>query len=119
MIASSAPPLEERLVQLFQQLGIERAHIAARNVSDWQGFATAYPDRIASLSLVCPIALDMRPYAGLAGRTLVISGDRGAAAARIATALQSVEGIASVNLADYEALMWSDLAAERATEVAP
>jgi hypothetical protein len=70
------------------------------------------------LTLVCPIALDMRPYAGLAGRTLVISGDRGAATERVATTLQSVQGIASVKLADYEALMWSDLAAERGTEIA-
>jgi SAM-dependent methyltransferase len=70
------------------------------------------------LSLVCPIALDLRPHTGLAGRTLVISGDLGVGAERVATALRSVEGVASVRLADYEALMWSDLAAERGAEIA-
>jgi SAM-dependent methyltransferase len=60
----------------------------------------------------------MRPYAGLAARTLVITGDRGAAAEQVATALQSVEDTASVRLADYEALMWSDLAADRGAEIA-
>jgi predicted nicotinamide N-methyase len=118
MTSDAVYPLEERVLQLFQQLGIERAHIAARNVGDWQGFATSYPGRVASLSLLCPIALDMRPYAGLAARTLVITGDRGAAAERVATALQSVEHTASVRLADYEALMWSDLAADRGAEIA-
>jgi hypothetical protein len=88
MTSDAVFPLEERVLQLFQQLGIERAHIAARNVGDWQGFATSYPGRIASLSLLCPIAPDMRPYAGLAARTLVITGDRGAAAEQLATALQ-------------------------------
>src|SRR5689334_4425451 len=111
-------PLEERVLQLFEELGIERAHIAARSVGDWQGFATAHPDRIASLSLLCPMALDMRPHAGLASRTLVITGGRGATAERVATVLQSVGGIASVRLADYEALMWSDLAADRGSEIA-
>jgi SAM-dependent methyltransferase len=118
MTSDAILPLEERVLRLFKQLGIERAHIAARNVGDWQGFATAHPDRIASLSLLCPIALDARAHAGLAARTLVITGDRGAAAERVATVLQSVEDIASVRLADYEALMWSDLAADQGAEIA-
>jgi SAM-dependent methyltransferase len=118
MTTEPASALAERLTALFQHLGIERAHIAARDAADWQGFATAHPDRIASLNLVCPVALDMRPFAALASRTLVISGDRGVAAERVAAALQNVEGIASVRLAEYEALMWSDLAAEHGTEIA-
>src|SRR5260370_16362846 len=119
MISRAGLPLEERLLQLFQRLGIERAHIAARNVADWQGFATAYPERISSLSLVCPGVLDMRPFTGLATRTLVIMGDRGPAAERVRTALQSVEGISTVTLRDYEALMWSDLAVHRPAAIAP
>jgi SAM-dependent methyltransferase len=118
MTSDAVLPLEERVLQLFQQLGIERAYIAARSVGDWQGFATAHPDRVASLSLLCPMALDMRPYAGLAARTLVITGDRGATAERLATVLQSMGSSASVRLADYEALMWSDLARDRGAEIA-
>jgi SAM-dependent methyltransferase len=60
----------------------------------------------------------MQPFAALARRTLVISGDRGAAAERVTAVLQAVQGITAVRLADYEALMWSDLAADRTTQIA-
>jgi pimeloyl-ACP methyl ester carboxylesterase len=118
-MTEAALPIAQRLLELFRHLGIEQAHFAARNVADWQEFATSYPSRIASLILLCPAALDMRPFTGLAARTLVITGDQGAAAERVAAALQSVEGVASVELANYEALMWLDLAAERGTEIVP
>jgi len=112
-------PLAQRLSQLFQHLGIERAHLAARNVADWHAFATAHPDRIASLSLICPAALDLRPFPDLARRLLVINGDHGAAAERVQAAAQSTAGMASATLRDYEALMWSDLAADRGVDIAP
>jgi SAM-dependent methyltransferase len=117
MTSSAATPLAERLLQLFQHLGIERAHIAARNVADWHGFATAHPDRMASLSLICPAALDVRPFPELVARMLVISGDRGAAAERLQAAAANTVGMASTTLHHCEALMWSDLAADRGTEV--
>jgi hypothetical protein len=43
MARTAALPLEERLMQLFQQLGIEQAHVAARDAADWQGLVTAHP----------------------------------------------------------------------------
>jgi SAM-dependent methyltransferase len=118
MATRAALPLGERLLKLFQQLGIEQAHIAARNLADWHQFATAYPDRVASLSVLCPMALDMRLFPGLATRTLVISGDRGAAAERVQTALRGIDGIVAATLRDYESLMWSDLAVERNADIA-
>src|SRR5438045_4815141 len=44
------------------------------------GFAATNGDRIASLSLLCPTALDPRAATPMAPRLLVIAGDRGAAA---------------------------------------
>jgi hypothetical protein len=38
-------PLEERLAALFAALGVERAHIAARSSTDWEGFAARYSER--------------------------------------------------------------------------
>jgi SAM-dependent methyltransferase len=110
-------PLAERLSQLLRYLGIERAHLAARNVGDWYAFATTHPDRIASLSLICPAALDMRAFPELTERLLVISGDRGAAAERVQAAARSTASLASATLRDYEALMWSDLAVDRGADI--
>jgi SAM-dependent methyltransferase len=117
MTASAAIPLTQRLLQLFRYLGIERAHFAARNVGDWHAFATAHSDRIASLSLACPAALDMWAFPELAERLLVINGDRGAAAERVQAAALSTAGLASATLRDYEALMWSDLAVDRSADI--
>jgi SAM-dependent methyltransferase len=117
-MTKAALPLAQRLSQLFRHLGIERAHLAARNVADWHGFATAHSDHIASLALLCPAALDLRPFPDLAPRLLVISGDHGAAAERVQAAAQSAAGMASATLRDYEALMWSDLAADRGADIA-
>jgi hypothetical protein len=115
-MTKAALPLAQRLSELFRHPGIARAHLAARNVADWHAFATTYPDRIASLSLVCPAALDLR--SDLAPRLLVISGDHGAAAERVQAAARSTAGMASATLRDYEALMWSDLAADRDANIA-
>lgn len=51
-MAFEAPlPLVDRLLQLLQHLGLERAHVAAAVPGDWRGLARAHADRIASLSL--------------------------------------------------------------------
>jgi hypothetical protein len=42
----------ERLAQVLDCLGIERAHFAGSMLADVTGFAQAHPDRIASLTLV-------------------------------------------------------------------
>src|SRR3954470_15890210 len=77
MTGASERAIEDCLVDLFQHLGVDRAHIAAGQqvASDWLGLATRYAERVASLSLVSP-----RPIPEL--RTLqcpvfVLAGDKG------------------------------------------
>ena len=72
--------IEERISQLLQHLGIQRAHFAARLPADWQRFATAHPQCVASLTLVCPQRLDHNALKALALRPLVLIGDGGATA---------------------------------------
>ena len=52
--------VEECIVELFDHLGIEQAHIAAGRLvrGDWHGLATKHPERIASLTLISPQMLD-------------------------------------------------------------
>ena len=70
-------PVEERLLQLLQHLGIERAHIAARGGGDWGGLVAKHPDCIASLTLICPRGMDPSTLGTLAPRLLVLAGDQG------------------------------------------
>src|SRR5439155_23173799 len=82
MATPPARALEDCLIELFQTLGIGRAHLAAGQLvpSDWVGLAGRYPDSIASLTLVSPRLL--RPeLRALGSRLLVLASDQGPGAA--------------------------------------
>src|SRR5215469_13469644 len=101
MATENATSLEARLLHLFRELGIERAHVAARLDSDWQGLAAINGNCIASLSLLCPMTLDARAVTPLAPHLLVIAGDRGVAAERVRTASAAIGGVISATLPNY------------------
>ena len=108
----------ERLAALMDHLGLARAHVATQVASDVAGLAAQYPARIAGLVLCAPTRVDPAPFADVAPRRLMISGDKGLAAqaaerahARLAAARRHV-------LAGYDAVAWSDVVADRAGEVA-
>ena len=42
MTRATALPVEERILQLLQYLGIDQAHFAGRTPGDWTGLATTY-----------------------------------------------------------------------------
>jgi hypothetical protein len=54
----TTPPVEACLAELLDHLGIARAHFAGRSLADLQGFIAEDPERIASLTLVCPTVLN-------------------------------------------------------------
>src|SRR5262245_50654129 len=108
----------DRLLQLLQHFGLERAHVAAAVPSDWRGLATAHADRIASLSLVCPLGVDPA-LAAVASRAQVIHGDQGPIAERARAAVGRMPEVTLVTLAGYAGLSWSDVCAERGGEVVP
>ncbi len=74
-------PTEARIAQVLRHLGVERIHVAARQAGDWQHFVAAHPERIASLTLVCPQGMDPSILSPLASRLLILSGDQGQNAA--------------------------------------
>jgi SAM-dependent methyltransferase len=116
-IVSDELPAEARLAAVLDHLGIARAHFAGRAGPDWEGLAARRPERIASLSLLCPAALDPAALAGLAPRLLVVTGDHGPGAHRVRAALPRVVPAATCVLRDYAGLTWADLAAERGREI--
>ena len=113
-------PIEACLLDLFQHLGIERAHIVAGGpppLRDWHNLATLHPERIASLTLISPPILDTAPLAGLAARMLVVAGDKGGLAGGAAKFANDLPNTSTHILRGYEWLPWSDVIADRGAEV--
>ena len=77
MTTAAGLPVEERLRQLLQHLGIDHANFAGRLPRDWTGLATTSPEVFTSLSLVAPTALDPQTVGPLASRLLVVNEDQG------------------------------------------
>jgi SAM-dependent methyltransferase len=120
MTAAAAAQVEANLLDLFQTLGIERAHIVAGGppvLTDWHGLAIRHPERIASLTLPSPPVLDMAELVGVASRLLVLTGDQGVSAQGAAKLLADLPSAASHVLRGYEWLPWSDAIADRGSEV--
>ena len=118
---AAARPVEESLVDLFQHLGIGAAHIAAGRLglTDWQGVATRHPNRVASLTLINPPMLDTGQFRGLASRLLTVTGDRGPTAEGAVKLLADLPGLVSHSLGGFECHPWSDVIADRGSEIAP
>lgn len=112
------PVIEAGLAELLDHLGIASAYFAGRGSADPQGFASKYPQRIASLTLLCPVVLDPRTLEPLAGRLLVVTGDRGPSPRRVRAGLSELAQAIAVVLDDYAGHTWADIAAERSDRIA-
>src|SRR5580693_8171025 len=121
MTHAGGRPVEAHLNDLFDHLGIGRAHIAAGRlgITDWQGLATRHADRVASLILINPPILDAGQVRGLASRMLVVAGDRGPTAEGAGKLLADLPGTASHSLRGFECHPWSDVIADRGSEIGP
>jgi pimeloyl-ACP methyl ester carboxylesterase len=107
----------DRLTQVLDHLGIERAHFAGSMLADFGGFAQAHRERIASLTLVCPPRLDPGLLRALGARLLIIAGDQGRPAAMVRDAALSLPD-AEINwLSEYFSPPWADVVADRTAEI--
>jgi SAM-dependent methyltransferase len=107
----------DRLLQVLDHLGIERAHFAASMLADVAGFAQEHPERIASLTLVCPPRVDPSALRALGNRLHIIAGDQGRPAAMVRDALASLPEADVVWLPDYFSPPWADVVADCAATV--
>jgi SAM-dependent methyltransferase len=81
--------------------------------------AKEYPERLAGIVLCVPSRLDPAPFADIADRVLMISGERGPAAEATARAAVRLPLAQRSVLAGYEAPgSWSDAVADRTQEIA-
>jgi SAM-dependent methyltransferase len=107
----------DRLLRVLDHLGIERAHFAGSMLADVTGFAQIHPDRVASLSLVCPPRVDPGPLRALGNRLLIIAGDHGRPAAVVREAVKSLPEATLVWLPGYFSPPWADPVADHTTAV--
>jgi SAM-dependent methyltransferase len=119
MTSAGDRPVEAHLIDLFEHLGIEKAHIAAGRLglTDWQGLATRHADRVASLTLINPPILDAGQIRGLAARMLVVAGDLGPTAEGSVKLRADLPGASSHLLRGFECHPWSDVIADRGSEI--
>jgi pimeloyl-ACP methyl ester carboxylesterase len=107
----------DRIAQVLDHLGIERAHFAASMLADVAGFAQAHPKRIASLTLICPPRVDPGPLRALGARLQIVTGDQGRPSAMVRDAVKSLPEATVVWLPGYFSPPWADVVADRTAEI--
>src|SRR5437868_14558628 len=115
--AGGDSPVETGLAALLDRLEIPSAHFAGRGSADLRRFMSRCPERIASLTLLCPVVLHPQSLAPLAERLLVVTGDRGPGARRVQAGLSELPHAAIAVLEDYVGHTWADIAAERGDSI--
>lgn len=109
--------LDERLLALWDHLGLGAAHVATQVPGDLGGFARAHPDRLAGVALCVPVRLDPTPFAAVAERVLLIAGELGLTNAVTARAADRLPGSQRMVLAGYDAPGWADVVADRTADM--
>ena len=97
----------ERLLALWDHLGIGAAHIATQMPGDIAGLAARAGSRLAGVVLCVPTRLDPVSFGAMPERLLMISGDRGLTAEVTARAEARLAGSRRVVLAGYDAPGWA------------
>ena len=108
----------DRLVQLLEHLKIERAHFAASMLADVTGFVQAHPERVTSLTLVCPPRIDPTVLHPLGDKLLIIAGDQGRPANMVRDAIKNLPEATVIWLAGYFSPPWADPAADCTADIA-
>jgi len=109
--------IAERLASLMQHLQLDAACFATQIPGDIADFAVQFPERVAALVLCVPTRLDPRPFMHVAPRLLMIAGQAGLSADTGRRAFAQLPGAQRHILPGYNAQGWSDVVADRTTEV--
>jgi hypothetical protein len=107
----------ERLTSLMQHLRLEAACVATQIPGDIADLAAQFPERVTGLVLCVPTRLDTRPFAHVAPRLLIIAGEAGLSAETSRHALAQLPGAQEHILPGYNAQGWSDVVADRTSEI--
>src|SRR5437868_3224860 len=97
----------ERLLALLDHLGIGKAHVATQIPADIAGLSMQHAERLGGIVLCTPVRLDPAPFAALAERVLMISGEYGPTFEVCLRAADRLPGVERTVLDSYEAVGWS------------
>src|SRR5882724_5700087 len=111
------PTPTERLLSLWDHLGIGVAHVATQMPGDVAGLATGFGSRLGGIVLCVPTRLDPAPFSATADRLLMVCGEMGLTADVTARAQTRLAGAKRVVLAGYDAPGWADVVADRTDEI--
>lgn len=112
------PTPTERLLQLWDHLGIGIAHIATQMPADIAGLAAGSPSRLGGVVLCVPNRLDPAPFGAVGDRLLMICGERGLTTDATARAKELLPRARRTVLPDYDAPGWADVVADRTDDIA-
>ncbi len=104
--------LTDRLVGLWDHLGLRAAHVATQMPTDLDGLASGHPARIAGLVLCEATSIDPAPLATLAPRMTIIAGEGGMSGQVAERSAEQLPGCRRVTLAGYAAPIWGDCVAD-------
>src|SRR5438094_7842031 len=108
----------ERLLALLDHLGIGKAHVATQIPADIAGLAVEHAERLGGIVLCTPVRLDPAPFAALAERVLMISGEYGPTFEVCLRAADRLPGLEGTVLDRYDAVGSSEVGADRSAELA-
>jgi SAM-dependent methyltransferase len=122
MTTSGAPagmPVQERFARLVQHLGIRRAHVAGGYAADAVMLARAFPEWIASMTLVCPFRLPPEPFRQLGHLGVSTQAASEMFRRLVADGLVEQAEARELVLTDFVDAAWSDAIADRRAEIEP
>ena len=108
----------ERLLALWDALGLRSAHVAAPMPADITGLAGDHPERLAGIVLCAPSRLDPAPFTGVAERLLMIAGEHGLTAEATGRAAPRLPGAVRRVIPGYDPPGWADVAADHTDAIA-
>lgn len=117
MTQTTSAPLDQRLTQLMRHLGIKRSHFAACMPRDWEGLVQSERDKVATLTLICPMGINRQALGDDPLPLLIVAGDRGRAALAAHEDAAKIAGAIDLKLANYFSPSWADAVADRPVEI--
>lgn len=110
-------PVEEQIAHLFEHVGIKQAHLVANLPSDYRPFVATYPERVASLTLICPRGLTAEVLQQVTVPLLVITGEDGPVNSELYPLITGRRDRSLLILSGYQYRIWSDVIVDREEEI--